>query len=137
MGASHAEISSSPVELRQHRFIMCTRRSGGTSKAFYSSRPGCRPSGVQLIIFFFNNFNILSVFSIQYTVLSYNPAGLHSQTPRPGAVEDLGTAHEGGGCDQSIGCTVSDPIVSSCLWSTATRSSPLGYFSRLLIVVDN
>ena len=27
-----------------------------------------------------------------------------------------GTAHEGGGCDQSIGSTVSDAIVRSCLW---------------------
>ena len=33
--------------------------------------------------------------------------------------------------------TVSDAIVLSWLWSTATRSSPLGYFSRLLQVVDN
>ena len=40
-------------------------------------------------------------------------------------------------CDQSIGSTVSDAIVRSWLWSTATRSSPLGYFSRLLQVVDN
>ena len=48
-----------------------------------------------------------------------------------------GTAHEGGGCDQSIGSTVSDAIVCSWLWLTATRSSPLGYFSRLLQVVDN
>ena len=51
---------------------------------------------------------------------------------RPG-----GTAHEGGGCDQSIGSTVSDVIVRSWLWLTATRSSPLGYFSTLLQVVDN
>ena len=28
-------------------------------------------------------------------------------------------------------------IVRSWLWSTATRSSPLGYFSKLLQVVDN
>ena len=48
-----------------------------------------------------------------------------------------GTAHEGGGCDQSIGSTVPDAIVHSWLWSTATRSSSLGYFSRLLQVVDN
>ena len=48
-----------------------------------------------------------------------------------------GTAHEGGGCDQSIGSTVCDAIVRSWLWPTATRSSPLGYFSRLLQVVDN
>ena len=48
-----------------------------------------------------------------------------------------GTAHEFGGCDQSIGSTVSDAIVRSWLWSTATRSSPLCYFSRLLQVVDN
>ena len=41
------------------------------------------------------------------------------------------------GCDQSIGSTVSDAIVRSWLWSTATRSSPLGCFSTLLQVVDN
>ena len=45
--------------------------------------------------------------------------------------------HEGGRCDQSIGSTVSDANVRSWLWLTATRSSPLGYFSRLLQVVDN
>ena len=48
-----------------------------------------------------------------------------------------GTAHEGGGCDQSIGSTVSHDIVRSWLWSTATSGSPLGYFSKLLQVVDN
>ena len=37
----------------------------------------------------------------------------------------------GWGCDQSIGSTVSDAIVSSWLWSTATRSSPFGNFSTL------
>ena len=38
----------------------------------------------------------------------------------------------GGGCDQSIGSTVSDAIVivRSWLWSTATRSSPVSYFSN-------
>ena len=46
------------------------------------------------------------------------------------------TAHEGGGCDQSIVSTVSAEIVRSWLWSTAPRSSPLSYFSRLLQVVD-
>ena len=40
-----------------------------------------------------------------------------------------GTAHVGGGCDRSIGSTVSNAILRSWLWSTATRSSPLGYFS--------
>ena len=48
-----------------------------------------------------------------------------------------GTAHEGGGCDQPIGSTVSDAIVRTWLWLTATRSSPLGCFSTLLQVVDN
>ena len=48
-----------------------------------------------------------------------------------------GTAHEGGGCDQSIGSPISDAIVRSWLWLTATRSSPLGCFSILLQVVDN
>ena len=31
------------------------------------------------------------------------------------------TAHEGGGCDESMGSTVSDAIVRSWLWSTTTR----------------
>ena len=43
----------------------------------------------------------------------------------------------GGGSDQSIGSTVSDAIVSSWLWSTTTRSFPLGYFSKWLQVVAN
>ena len=43
----------------------------------------------------------------------------------------------GGGCDQSIGSTVSDAIVRNWLWLTATRSSPVGCFSALLKVVDN
>ena len=47
------------------------------------------------------------------------------------------TAHEGGGCDQSIESTVSDAIIRSWLWLTATRSSPFGWFSTLLQVVDN
>ena len=41
-----------------------------------------------------------------------------------------GTAHEGRGCDQPIGFTFFDTTVRSWLWSTATRSSPLGYFSN-------
>ena len=44
---------------------------------------------------------------------------------------------QGGGCNQLIGSTVSDDIVRSWLWLTATRSSPSGYFSKLLPVVDN
>ena len=48
-----------------------------------------------------------------------------------------GTAHEGGGCYQLIGSTVSDSIVSSWLRSTAIISSPLGCYSGLLQVVDN
>ena len=47
------------------------------------------------------------------------------------------TAHEARRCDQSILFTGSDAIVRSWLWSTATRSSPFGYFSILLQVVDN
>ena len=43
----------------------------------------------------------------------------------------------GEGCDQSIGSTVSDAIVRSWLWLTATKSSPFGYFSKLLQVADN
>ena len=34
-----------------------------------------------------------------------------------------GTAHECGGCDQSIGSTVSDAIIRSWLWLTATGVS--------------
>ena len=52
-------------------------------------------------------------------------------------VELRGTAYEGGRGDQLIGSTVSNAIVRIWLWSTETRSSPLGYFSRLLKVVDN
>ena len=48
-----------------------------------------------------------------------------------------GTADEGGVCDQSIGSTVSDAVARSWLGSTSTMSSLLGYFSRLLQVVDN
>ena len=48
------------------------------SKAFYSSRPGCRPSWVRLIYFFITNFNISSVSGIKETLLSFNPSGLHS-----------------------------------------------------------
>ena len=47
------------------------------------------------------------------------------------------TAHEGGGCYQSIGSNISDAIIRSWLWKTATGSFPLGYFGRLLQVVDN
>ena len=45
------------------------------------------------------------------------------------------TAHEGGGCQQSIGSTVSDAIARSWLWLTATRSSPLDCFRTLLQVM--
>ena len=41
-----------------------------------------------------------------------------------------GAANEGGGYDQSIRSTVSDAIVRSWSWSTATRSSQSGYSSR-------
>ena len=41
-----------------------------------------------------------------------------------------GAAHDGEGCDKSIRSIVSDAIIRSWLWSTATRSSPLGYFCR-------
>ena len=46
--------------------------------------------GSDYFIFFFTNFNISSVFGIQDTLLLYNPSGLHSQTPRRGALEGLG-----------------------------------------------
>ena len=47
-----------------------------------------------------------------------------------------GTANEEGGGSSHLNL-VSDAIDRSWLWSTETRSSPLGYFSRLLRVVDN
>ena len=37
----------------------------------------------------------------------------------------------GGGKGQSIGSTVSDAIVRSWLWSTATGSRPLGYLGNI------
>ena len=40
-------------------------------------------------------------------------------------------------CDQSIGSNSHDAILRSWLWSTATGSSPFGYFSILLQVVGN
>ena len=45
--------------------------------------------------------------------------------------------HEGVGCDQSIRSPVSDGIFRIWLRSTATRSSPFGFISRLQQVVDN
>ena len=48
-----------------------------------------------------------------------------------------GTAHVGGGCDQSIGSTVYDAIVRSSFWLTATRSSQVSCFSTVLYVIDN
>ena len=38
---------------------------------------------------------------------------------------------KGGGNGQSIGSTVSDSIVHSWLWSTATESCLLGYFGNI------
>ena len=38
---------------------------------------------------------------------------------------------KGGGISESIVYTVSDAIVRSWLWSTATRSRPLGYFGNI------
>ena len=43
----------------------------------------------------------------------------------------------GGRNGQSIETTVSDVVVRNWLWSSVTGSSPLGYFDRLLQVVDN
>ena len=63
----------------------------------------------------------------------------------PAEVALIYTMHEslrgycpwGWGYDQSIVSTVSDAIVRSWLWLTATRSSPLGCFSTLLKKVNN
>ena len=54
----------------------------------------------------------------------------------PGRGAPIYTAHEVlivtvGGKGQSIGYTVSDAIVRGWLWSTATRSCSLGYFSGI------
>ena len=82
----------------------------------------------------------------QYTrIVNLKVVRLHDRIPAAAELHRFmlctrrsgGTAHEDGGCDQSIGSTVSDAIVRYWLWSTATRSSPLGYFSNLLQVVDN
>ena len=48
-----------------------------------------------------------------------------------------GTADEGGEYDQSIESIFSGAIISSWLWSSATSSSLLWYYSRLLHVVNN
>ena len=49
------------------------------------------------------------------------------------------TDHEGGGCHQSNESTVSNTIVRSWLWSSATGSSPLGYFSvyPMQLIIDH
>ena len=44
-----------------------------------------------------------------------------------------GTAHEGGGCHQSIRSTVFDAIIRSLFWSTTTSSCPSGYFSSITL----
>ena len=59
------------------------------SKALYMPGLGVDKPESDSLIFFFKNFNISSVFGIHDTLLSYKPSGLHLQTPRPGAVEDL------------------------------------------------
>ena len=47
------------------------------------------------------NVNISSVFGIKDTLLSCNPSGLHSQTPRPLAAEGLGPGGRAGGVIRS------------------------------------
>ena len=42
------------------------------------------------------------------------------------------TAHEGGGCDQSIGSTVSDAIVHSWLWLTASLQLGVPHWAALV-----
>ena len=65
------------------------------------------------------------------------PCDLLAAFPPCNTWSSEGTAHKGGECDQSIGSTVSDAIVRSWLWLTVSGSSPLGYFSTLLQVVNN
>ena len=79
------------------------------AKAFYSARPGCRPSGGWLI-FFFTNFYISLVFGIQDTlsqpvaeVLAY----LHVQI-------------------SSISCWVVGSILA-CAWKKNTDTAIVGY----------
>ena len=58
-------------------------------------------------------------------------------TPRPGAVEGLGTALcRVGDATSQLDLPSLTPL-SVAGWSTATVSSPLGYFGKLLQVVDN
>ena len=70
-------------------------KSGPSPSSRAEPRPSTAPGqGVDRVesdyfIFSFTNINISSVFDIQDTILSYNSSGLHSQTPRPGAVESL------------------------------------------------
>ena len=45
------------------------------------SKPGCLQSGVRLINFFFDNFNISSIFRYTGTLLLLNPWGLHFVHP--------------------------------------------------------
>ena len=120
-----------------HWFILCTRRSGGTAKAFYSSRPGCRPSGVRLIHFFLHEFSyFISNLYQRYTFIMQSFRTLFADT-QAWSCRRTWYCPWGWGCDQSIGSTVSDAIVRSWLWLTATRSFPVGCFSALLKLVDN
>ena len=48
------------------------------------------------------------------------------------AVSHRGLLPSTGVNGQAIGSTVSDAIVSSWLWSTATKSRPIGYFSSVI-----
>ena len=49
----------------------------------------------------------------------------------------VGTAHEGGGAISQLDLPSLTPSSVADMWSTATRSSSFGYFSKLLQVVDN
>ena len=118
------------------------RESGGTAKAFYSSRPGSAWDFTHVRLIFMNDSFIKCVSSILKYWRNILITEENELINQPHSVVHPGLCcrwpwYCPWGCDQSIGSTVSDAIDSSWLWSTATRSSPLDYFSRLLQVVDN
>ena len=95
----------------------------------------CRLISVQPLIG--SNIRAFSLSSALYTlrglirkVVASHAEGCKVARSNPGCgrAAPIYTMHE---------APLSDAIVRSWLWLTATRSSPLGYFSRLLQVVDN
>ena len=87
-----------------------------------------------------NSIRRRRIYSIPLVSPIGNVVASHAAVARssPAKVALIYTMHEalrvycpwGWGCDQSIGSTVSDAIVRSWLWLTATRSCPLDDFSN-------